>query len=191
MWFHPAVYSGHCLEGIGDLIHKPPPREGRGTRALGWNRETWNKTKPYTPSSNGGDFRLYGGVRNIHVRMAEHLNKWESKRQYSTHSAFHFHNWFPDGKNVRFKYRTYGHPYKNAYDIPLEDIHEDLDFMVRCAWNKPDPKASKYKRVRGGFENLDPFMPIYFRDAEYRRRRHKLLHEIIVYDLAMLKNKTE
>ena len=66
--------------------------------------------------------------------------------------------------------------------MPLEDLKKDLGLMVRCAREEPDPIDAQYKRVEGGFESLDPFTPIYFRDAEYRRRRQALIREIVRSD---------
>jgi hypothetical protein len=66
--FHPSVFVGHCIEGIGDAtIHKPAPRDGGSKRASGWDRIGWNKSNPYTPLVKGGDFRSTGGVRNVNL----------------------------------------------------------------------------------------------------------------------------
>jgi len=51
--------------------------------------------------------------------------------------------------------------------------------MVYCAKEVPDPLNATWKRVLGGFEELDPFTPIYFHDSEYRQRRHELIQDIV------------
>lgn len=64
---------------------------------------------------------------------------------------------------------------------PLEDIHEDLALAVECARNMTTrhPKAL-YEPVVGGYTALKPqFRPIYFADAEYRKRRHALVVRLL------------
>lgn len=186
-WFHPSVFVGHCIEGIGNTtIHKPSPRHVNNVRLPGWGQHDWNASNPYTPLSDGGDFRAPGAARSVKLKMVENQ---ETKRHYNDYTAFHFHNFFTDGKTIRFKYRTYGHPVKNAYSLQLEDLHKDLGLVVHCVRNERDPTDSKYKRVRGGFESLDPFTPIYFQDADYRRRRQEFVHDMFIADDAQ-RNKT-
>jgi len=139
----------------------------------------WDKTNPYHPLSDGGDFRNVGASRIIKVQD-EALAPETTKRHYSKHTAFHLHNFFADDSILRFKYKTYGHAMSDADSKPLEEICKDLALMVYCAQNEPDPADASYKRVIGGFESLDPFTPIYFKDADYRRRRHHLVRDIIV-----------
>jgi len=95
------------------------------------------------------------------------------------YTGFHFHNFFTKTDAIKFKYRTYGHPVLEAYQQKLENIHEDLALMAYCARDEPDPPETNWKRVIGGFEALDPFTPIYFRDSEYRQRRHKLIQHVV------------
>mmetsp|Transcript_5662 Transcript_5662/g.14138 ORF Transcript_5662/g.14138 Transcript_5662/m.14138 type:complete len:511 (-) Transcript_5662:351-1883(-) len=179
--FHPSVFVGQCLEGIADAtIHPPSPRDEWGDRQPGWGQSDWDESKEYNPSYNGGDFRGTGGARNTNLLMDDDEEK--TKRHYNVYTAYHFHNFFTDGGTIRFKYRTYGHPNQDAYTSPLEDLQSDLGVMVRCARDEPDPEDAEYKRVPGGFESLDPFTPIYFKDAEYRKRRQDLIHDMVIAD---------
>ena len=61
--------------------------------------------------------------------------------------------------------------------------------MVHCALDEDDPLPKetnqKYIRIQGGFKGLDLFTPIYFKDAEYRRRRQNLIREIVLKDNAV------
>ena len=73
----------------------------------------------------------------------------------------------------------------------MVNLHDDLSLMVHCAMDEDDPvpgnhTQENWERIRGGFEGLDPFTPIYFKDAEYRRRRQQLLQEIVLKDNAMM-----
>ena len=96
-----------------------------------------------------------------------------SQKQQQHHKDFH--NFFTRTDAIYFKYRTYGHPDKNVHQKQIEEIHEDLALLAYCARNEPDPETAHFKRIRGGFEELDPFTPIYFRDADYRKQRHALM----------------
>lgn len=130
--------------------------------------------------SNGGDFRTVGAKRTIKVQ--DDAPQGQTHRHYNPYTAFHLHNFFADEAAIRFKYKTYGHPIKRADVLPLDRIHPDLKLMVRCARDEPDPPGAEFRRAEGGFEGLDPFTPLYFRDAEYRRRRHGGLRAMLAAD---------
>ena len=52
---------------------------------------------------------------------------------------------------IRNKYRTYGHPLKEAYDLPLESMNNDLNFTVKCAMERDDTvPGNRRQRVVGG-----------------------------------------
>jgi len=72
-----------------------------------------------------------------------------------------------------------------AYELKLDELSEDLALMVHCVRNEePDLRKDDppYKRVEGGFENLDPFTPIYFKDSDYRKRKQEYIRNMIVSD---------
>jgi hypothetical protein len=210
IWYHPSIFSGHCIEEIGDNEkHKKPPR-GRhdgwdalfGERAAGWGHTwptKWNESNPYTPLVNGGDFRDMGAfysvnIHSIQQKKEEKENQNQSKnsnevreykyeqkaiKHYMEYTAYHFHNFFTRTDAIKFKYRTYGHPVEDAHEKKMEDIHEDLALMAYCARDEPDPTDAHFKRVMGGYEELDDFKPIYFRDSDYRRRRQDLIRQVV------------
>ena len=73
---------------------------------------------------------------------------------------------------MRFKCLSYGHPRENAFKTSLEELHPNVEMMVKFAKEQSNMRA-KRKRVRGGFNRLRPFVPIYFAcDADYRQRKH-------------------
>ena len=197
LWHQPSVFPGHCLEGIGDARkHPPPPRGDGGLRLKGWDPRKWNDTQPYAPSADGADFRRPGaGTARVKVRPRTTKGKdgknhdASHHKHYSVHSGFHFHNWFLNTESIRFKYKTYGHPDKRAYDKAMVNLSSAQSIMVHCALDEDDPLPKethqKYIRIQGGFEGLDPFTPIYFKDAEYRRRRQNLIREIVLKDNAV------
>ena len=106
---------------------------------------------------------------------------------YAEYSAYHFHNFFTDFNATRFKMATYGHPKAYAMTRGLEFLSNDLKMMYRCVKGIPDAKKQKWKRVIGGFRAVKPFMPIYFQDPDYRRRRHALVQELVELDELYLK----
>ena len=85
--------------------------------------------------------------------------------QLTKYTAYHFHNFFDDMGQIRHKYRTYGHAMKNAYDLPLEAMNNDLNFTVKCAMERDDTVfGNRRQRVMGGFDAIVGPKPIYFRE---------------------------
>ena len=82
---------------------------------------------------------------------------------------------------MRHKYRTYGHPRTGAMETPLEEIDRNLHFGVLCLKHLPVAEGTRH-RLKGGFDDLKPNVPLYFLDAEYRRRRHQLMKEHLLND---------
>jgi hypothetical protein len=183
-WFHPDVIVGHCIEGIGDESRNPvaPRTEGSFLRARGFGKDCgdwegeWNVTDGRYPLWNAADFRRTCGGYPV-------ANKDEL---YSHYTAFHFHNFFAQFSSTRFKYKTYGHPDQRADEKQIQDMSNDLKMMYRCVKNLADSDDQKRKRVKGGFDNIDPFYPIYFQDEDYRERRHQHVIEMVEEDERLL-----
>jgi len=113
--------------------------------------------------------------------------------RYAEYSAYHFHNFFASFNATRHKMATYGHPKKYAMTRRLENLSNDLKMMYRCVKNIEDTRKQKWKRVVGGFRAVKPFMPIYFQDSNYRRRRHAHVKELVEMDdlyMQQLKNES-
>ena len=215
IWYHPSIFSGHCIEGIAnDEKHKRPLRSGHklfGERADGWGHTwptKWNESNPYTPVVNGGDFRDMGALYSVNIHRIQQTKKenqnensneegetkYEQKaiKHYMEHTAYHFHNFFTRTDAIKFKYKTYAHPVHDAHEKKMEDIHEDLALMAYCARDEPDPTDAHFKRVMGGYEELDDFKPIYFRDSDYRQRRQDLIRQVVqLEDETRKKEKTQ
>lgn len=180
-WFHPDMIIGHCVDGIGP--HPTAPREGSygraptfGSRCGDWSYEQ-NATMLY--AWDASDFRrTCGGVTPKNLQA-----------NHSSYTAHHFHNFFYNFTAARFKYGTYGHPMKNADTTRAPDMNNDMKMTYNCLMGLPDEQGQKWKRVLGGFNNSDemqPFLPIYFHDAEYRSRRHAHAKRMILEDEAMI-----
>jgi len=78
----------------------------------------------------------------------------------------------------------------------LEEIHPDLRLMVNCVRGTPDDKLTgdskqrqDFRRFPGGFEKHPPFLPVYFQDADYRRRRHERLRKLVLSDKEKMEQK--
>lgn len=106
----------------------------------------------------------------------------EAFPQYAEYSAFHFHNFFTDFNATRFKMATYGHPRPYAMTRGLQFLSNDLQMMYRCVKNLKVGKRQKWKRVPGGFKAVKPFLPLYFHDEDYRRRRHAFVKKLVEMD---------
>jgi hypothetical protein len=103
------------------------------------------------------------------------------------YTGFHFHNFFAHVHSTRFKYLTYGHADKDAGHKFIGNLSQDLQMMVRCV-SQPDDAStpeSEQDAVRWrhkGYESARPFLPIYFHDADYRRRRHAHVRAMVQAD---------
>jgi Glycosyltransferase family 17 len=110
-WFHPDMYVGACIEGIGnETVHPLAPREANSfIRQDGYARPGFEKMGVYSakrnyPLSNAADFRRLGAGR--HSPVIPYL---VHTQQYSPYTGFHFHNFFVQSSSVRWKYSSYGH----------------------------------------------------------------------------------
>lgn len=181
--FHPEMIIGACIEGIGDSdVHPSAPREnGTFLRKPGYGGNCdWSQVRRF--SKNGkyplwdmSDFRRTCGGASLPLDT-------KAFPQYDMYTAYHFHNFFADFNATRFKMKTYGHPKADALTRGLEHLSNDLTLMYRCAKDLKDTSKQKWKRVRGGFAAAKSFMPIYFQDEEYRRRRHSYVQKMVELD---------
>jgi hypothetical protein len=103
------------------------------------------------------------------------------------HTGYHFHNFFTNFNTTRFKYLTYGHATEDALYKPISLLSNDLQMMYRCVNNLTDTPKQKWKRIEGGYRMADPFLPIYFHDADYRQRRHEHVRTMTVIDDEMIR----
>jgi hypothetical protein len=182
-WFHPDMFIGACIEQIGNETSNPrAPRLGQSfLRAKGYGYGGWDKVENITdnryPLYSAADFRRIGGGKTYHVDGTLVRNK-----EYGSYTGYHFHNFFVKPDAIRFKYLTYGHPDRRAFEKTLEELHEDIALMVRCVKHIPDPPKEHLKRVMGGYESVPRFKPIYFHDPLYRRQRHNFIRDMVIAD---------
>jgi Glycosyltransferase family 17 len=112
---------------------------------------------------------------------------------YDKYTAFHAHNFFAHLDHVRFKYRTYGHANPDAHRQPIYKLSDDLHLMYACVLNQSQyqnvtrdtSSLPMFERVRGGFAQARPFLPLYFYDADYRTRRHAYVHDLVQADAVL------
>jgi len=177
-WQHPDLVAGECIEGISNTpsLHPHPERTWKGT---GWQGDGYTKRTGYHKlPKNATHFPLHNA----------HDFRRQSGRSYGGvgfgYNAFHLHNFFPNAKVLRNKYKTYGHPVDGAMVIPLGDIHEDVRVMVGCAFNgTSDPeKKYKYKLVKDGLDSLKGPKPLAFQVPGYVEARMTELKQMLNRD---------
>jgi Glycosyltransferase family 17 len=119
----------------------------------------------------------------------QRLGPGDSGPPYDKYTAFHVHNFFAHLDHVRFKYRTYGHANPDAHHKPIYELSDDLHLMYACVLNHSqyqnvtrETSLPMFHRVRGGFKQARPFLPLYFYDADYRRRRHAYVRDLVQAD---------
>jgi Glycosyltransferase family 17 len=184
-WFHPDMILGHCIDHVGDsAVHPPAPRDrddvfraaGFGSECSDWEGERAVPQNRY-PTWSAADFRRTCGGRMYHMNK-----QYADQHKFDRHTGFHFHNFFEDLNKIRHKYLTYGHPDMNAPIKPVYNLSNDLKLMYKCVKNLTDEPDQVWKREVGGFGSVDPLMPIYFQDENYRQRRHAYVQEMVEHD---------
>jgi hypothetical protein len=187
----PEMVIGACVQGIGDATHHPPP-PGRDRDVMhtdsGWglncdynlmkrNSTLWDNRM--FPLYDSADFRRRCGTRVRRRRESA------SASSGSRHNAFHFHNWFADVHSIRHKYATYGHAQKGASQKRVKDFSADTAMMHQCALGSTERLANQ----RYGYQLASDlvvedvmYMPIYFQDAAYMKKRHDFLKYMIYWD---------
>jgi Glycosyltransferase family 17 len=211
--WHPELMIGHCLEEIGNASHHPyAHREtpnsvlravGFGNRCSDWEGEA-NITNGRYPLWSAADFRRTCGGSQLQLMSSPngdttaHINNEPPQIQrrppppFDMYTAFHVHNFFAHLDHVRFKYRTYGHANPDAHRKPIFELSDDLQLMYACVLNHSqyqnvtrDTSLPMFERVRGGFAQARPFLPLYFYDADYRKRRHAYVRDLVLADAPM------
>mmetsp|Transcript_10235 Transcript_10235/g.22765 ORF Transcript_10235/g.22765 Transcript_10235/m.22765 type:complete len:441 (-) Transcript_10235:228-1550(-) len=171
---HPALIIGECIEGIANSsMHPSVDRawEGLGWLANGYTPNTQFSALPknttHYPLYNAADFRRSIGGAILYRK-----------------SGYHLHNFFPNIDVMRNKYKTYGHPVKQAEEIPLGDIHDDLKSMIHCGLNRTAADSkSQSALVEGGLKSLDKgSIPVAFEIPGYVEARMKELRDMLQLD---------
>jgi len=170
-WYHPDAILGECIEQVGNsTLHPPTKRQWKdrhGKRLEGYGR-SFNYSmyvkeglgpKNMYPLWAAVDFR--GQPGGDMVKMAD-----------GSPTGYHFHNFFDSAEKIQFKYQTYGHAIKNAKDVPIWELHEDLRLAVECA------RGTSNKTLAFN-ESGSSALPIYFVNEEVRNKRHKLWQNIV------------
>lgn len=194
LWFHPDFISGQCIDGIGDPTERIVPlrtHERRyGERHPSYGKENNNnypeaiqKSGRY-PLFTGPDFRTVHGHRGFLYRRKD--STLDKAFQESVSSpAYHLHNWFPNNKVLRHKYRTYGHAAENEGKT-LSLIHRDVDIAVHCAkgLNKDANPYNWFGHYYPNGRDMKGTRPIYFLNVTCSEERHRLLQSMVLEDEA-------
>jgi hypothetical protein len=143
---HPDMILGHCIDYIS-TTHPVAPRDtnypllrakGYGSQCDDWDGEN-NITNPNLyPTWNAADFRrTFGGC------MFERKAK---AGKHSVYTGYHFHNFFINFNQTRFKYRPMVILIRMRY-IRIVDMSRDLKLIYHCVKNMEDDKDSPRKRI--------------------------------------------
>ena len=175
-WFHPDAMLGECVDGIGSASDHPPTRRDyfggkHGQRMEGYGHDG-DYSRYHAEEGSGGreggayyplwqpvDFRTEEGGR-----MVEMVG--------GSPTGYHFHNFFDSTGQIKFKYRTYGHPHKNAMDVPIWKLSEELKFAVECARGTNEDALDFHGTGSG-------VLPVYYLNDDARIARHRLWQDIV------------
>ena len=82
------------------------------------------------------------------------------------------------------QHHTYGHVNKNAYNIPLEILSNDMNMTVKCAMERDDTvPGNRWHRVMGGLGKIVGPIPLFFQEnPEWNAKRHQDLVDMITKD---------
>jgi hypothetical protein len=172
---------GECVDQIGDTKLHPPTRrdswESHGKRLDGYGRRR-NYTNYDAEVLAALNMTGQGPLWLPHEFRAEEGGTQISKNdEWKSPTAYHLHNFFMSGEEIRFKYSTYGHPDSKALVKPLRHIHDDLMLAVTCAEGNHTEKAEH------SFDSIPGTVrPIYYLNEEARRARHSLWQDIVRKD---------
>ncbi len=181
-WMHPDIILGKCIEGIGDDSFKLADDERH--RPFAWRKPKFTKKENYTgwpkekttyPLWNAADFRRDQGGFKFIFEDVSYL------RFRMGHTGFHFHNFFDTTQQLRYKYRTYGHPVPEADNMTISEIHPDLDLFVDCVLNR-NVTANKHKILTTSLEDFEGRIPIAYTIDGYSLARHEEMGKIMQED---------
>jgi len=182
----PDAVIGECLDMIGNAtLHPPPKRVFKGKQN-------------FRLDGHGRDGNSYGQYFEMHGGRAVH----EGRKMYplwtpadirgvpggrqvpnSVITAFHLHNSFKTGEEVRNKYLKYAEDIPRAVSAPLSLIHEDIALAVACVHGWKD-MGKKRKRLVGGFSAINgpDSTPILYQDGSIRKSMHDHFKNLVAQD---------
>lgn len=190
-WYHPDAILGECVDQIGDAKLHPPTRRDKwkshGTRLDGYGLGgdySHYETDVLTPLNMKGQYPLWIPHEIREEVGGEMISK---KDEWNSPTGYHFHNYFMSGEEIRFKYKTYGHPDPKALKKPLWDLRGNgkdrngsLLLAVTCAEGNQTEQGNKAER---SFESIpSSAKPIYYLNEEARRARHSVWQDIVRKD---------
>ena len=178
--YHGDRMKGYGKDGRFELYHSDhyPNTTSQHTKTeYGYQNATGRKY----PLWSGQDYRgAHGGKQYSYNNAKEE----EGAVHYpESPTAYHFHNFFTSSEEIRFKYRTYGHPHHRTDERPIWDFHRDLKLAYNCAkgiYNGTGEDGLEIIRLADPFDAApSKFKPIYYLNPENRQRRHTAWQHII------------
>ena len=178
----PDAMIGECVDGTGDKNIHPPPKRlwGRQNfRAPGHGYD--GNYEDYFASH--GSKAITNGKRMYPLWTPADFRGVEGGRQVPKEiNAFHLHNFFSSGQEIRDKYFKYAENLPRAQNVPLGLIHEDIALSIACLYGTKDLGKARKLQV-GGYASLDPAStPILYQDEGFRKFDHSRFRNLVLKD---------
>jgi len=188
----PSLVIGECIDKIGDSTKHPKPE--RGWNGIGWMSDGWTKKGKFAslpkPTNNETGNINGAGTTTLYYPLLNAADFRRLRGHTYRKSGYHFHNFFPSIVALRFKYKTYGHPVRNAQDerMPVENIHSDIEAMVSCLMDRPFSNP-KFRVLKDGMDSPNRLEPVVYQYRDYVDARHREIYDEVLLDEAK-RNKT-
>jgi len=179
-WYHPDAALGECIDLVGSTALHPPTKRD-------WRRDKNNENATFSHGGRSQGYGREGHFDSYHRAIAngsyplwtasdirsESGGVQVSKKNKSP-TGYHFHNFFTSAEEIHFKYSTYGHAAMDAMSKPIWELHEDLEFGVRCA-----TAQNKMGDVEKFGDAIHTSTPVYYLNEEVLRKGHSAWQNIV------------
>ena len=172
---------GECVDQIGDTRAHPPTKRNRWG-SHGWRLDGYGYNGDYSEYEAEvlGPLNMKGqGPLWLPFEFREEEGGYQISKndEWNSPTAYHFHNFFMSGEELRFKYSTYGHADLDAQNKTLMKLHGDTLLAVACAHGIHTKHSEKsFGSIKGSAR------PIYYMNEEAHRARHGVWQDIVRED---------
>ena len=178
----PDAMIGECVDGTGDKSIHPPPKRLWGRQNFRAPGHGYDGNYDEYFASHGSK-AITNGKRMYPLWTPADFRGIEGGRQVPKEiNAFHLHNFFSSGQEIRDKYFKYAENLPRAQNVPLGVIHEDIALSIACLYGTKDLGKSRKLQV-GGYASLDPAStPILYQDEAFRKLDHSRFRNLVLKD---------
>jgi hypothetical protein len=178
----PDAVIGECVDGIGDRSIHPPPKRLWGRQSFRSPGHGYDESYDLYFASHGSN-AITNGRQMYPLWTPADMRGIAGGRQVPKEiTAFHLHNFFSSGQEVRDKYLKYAENLPRAQNVPLGLIHEDIALSLACLYGTQVLGKSRKLQV-GGYASLDPaYTPILYQDEAFRKLDHMRFRNLVSED---------